>query len=213
MMAHKAWLFGDHKVAEEILAASHPGEAKALGRQVHGFDENVWCEHRFDIVLRGSIAKFASAADMRKFLLGTRNRVLVEASPLDRVWGIGLAATDERATSPTTWKGLNLLGFALMEAREFLAHTGRSAAFRDHQEVTVRVVGVASVGVEVDVDGRTGFIDQVKHPSWWDPKVVTPQAGDEFDAVVLDADRRPPRLSALQQDIDNARRLRNADAG
>ncbi|WP_090936153.1 NADAR family protein [Nonomuraea jiangxiensis] len=121
MMAHKAWLFGDEECAGEILAAGHPGEAKKLGRVVRGFDEAVWQARRFDIVVRGSLAKFGQHAELAEFLLGTSNRVLVEASPVDRVWGIGLAADDERAASPVTWRGLNLLGFALMAARDTLA--------------------------------------------------------------------------------------------
>ena len=120
MMAHKAWLFNDAETAKRILAAPHPGEAKSLGRQVQGFEEDMWHEHRYGIVLRGSIAKFSQSPEIRDFLLSTHKRVLVEASPLDRIWGIGLAADDERALSPASWKGLNLLGFALMEAREVL---------------------------------------------------------------------------------------------
>jgi ribA/ribD-fused uncharacterized protein len=58
--------------------------------------------------------------DLREFLLGTGDRVLVEASPQDRIWGIGLAADDERASVPEQWLGLNLLGFALMEVRHRL---------------------------------------------------------------------------------------------
>ncbi|MFI6386088.1 NADAR family protein [Nonomuraea sp. NPDC050547] len=117
MMAHKAWLFGDHAAARAILAAAHPGEAKTLGRAIRGFDDAVWAEHRFGIVVRGNVAKFGQHAGLREFLLGTRGRVLVEASPRDRVWGIGLAAADERSAKPSTWDGLNLLGFALMAVR------------------------------------------------------------------------------------------------
>ncbi|MEU7740083.1 NADAR family protein [Nonomuraea sp. NPDC049158] len=121
MMAHKAWLFDDHQTAAEILAAEHPGEAKTLGRAVRDFEEDVWNAHRFDIVVRGNLAKFAQHPDLADFLLGTRNRVLVEASPRDRIWGIGLTADDERAASPATWQGLNLLGFGLMSVRDALA--------------------------------------------------------------------------------------------
>ncbi|MEV1206673.1 NADAR family protein [Microbispora rosea] len=120
MMAHKAWLFGDTRTAEQVLAAGHPAEAKKLGRAVRGFDEQVWVTHRFDIVVRGSVAKFGQNPELSRFLLATGRRVLVEASPLDRIWGIGLAAGDERAASPSTWQGLNLLGFALMAARDAL---------------------------------------------------------------------------------------------
>ncbi len=126
MMAHKAWLFGDPGTAAEILGAEHPGEAKSLGRRIAGFDEALWREHRYGIVVRGNIAKFGQHDDLRAYLLGTRDRVLVEASPVDRIWGIGLAADDERAASPTTWRGLNLLGFALMDARDALGNTGNS---------------------------------------------------------------------------------------
>ncbi|MEU4575776.1 NADAR family protein [Nonomuraea sp. NPDC023979] len=128
MMAHKAWLFGDEEAAARILAAPHPGAAKAAGREVRGFDEEVWCDRRFDVVVRGNLAKFGAHPGLRAFLVGTGERVLVEASPVDRVWGIGLTADDERAASPATWEGLNLLGFALMAVREKL--TGLTADVR-----------------------------------------------------------------------------------
>src|SRR5271154_3998217 len=120
MMAAKARLFGDEETAGQILAAAHPGKAKALGRQVYRFDEQRWAAERFDLVVTGNLAKFGQHQDLREFLLGTGKRVLVEASPLDRVWGTGLAADDQHATSPAHWPGLNLLGFALMEVRHQL---------------------------------------------------------------------------------------------
>lgn len=117
MMWRKAVLFDDREVAGQILAARQPSQAKALGRQVHGFDGQIWQEHRFQIVVAGSVAKFGQHPQLAGYLLGTGDRVLVEASPVDRVWGIGLAAADERANRPAQWRGLNLLGFALMRAR------------------------------------------------------------------------------------------------
>lgn len=121
MMAGKARLFGDEASAARILAVQHPGEAKKLGRLVRGFDEETWLRHRWELVVAGNIAKFGQDPALRAYLLGTGSRVLVEASPVDRVWGIGLAAADERAADPARWEGLNLLGFALMEARARLA--------------------------------------------------------------------------------------------
>ncbi|MFF5500136.1 NADAR family protein [Streptomyces aquilus] len=117
MMAGKARLFGDAEAERRVLAAGHPAVAKKEGRLVRGFDEETWQRERFGIVVEGSVHKFASDARLREFLLSTGERVLVEASPVDRVWGIGLAATDEAASDPERWRGPNLLGFALMEAR------------------------------------------------------------------------------------------------
>lgn len=121
MMAGKARLFGDEAAVPGILAARTPAQAKNLGRLVRGFDEERWAAERFELVVRGNVAKFGQDAALTEYLLGTGARVLVEASPLDRVWGIGLAADDERAQQPGRWRGSNLLGFALMEARARLA--------------------------------------------------------------------------------------------
>ncbi|MFE9423440.1 NADAR family protein [Kitasatospora sp. NPDC006697] len=121
MMAGKARLFGDEEIVPRILAARTPAEAKKLGRLVRGFAEEPWAAARFDLVVEGNAAKFGQDPALRAYLLSTGNRVLVEASPVDRVWGIGLAADDERAADPARWRGLNLLGFALMAARERLA--------------------------------------------------------------------------------------------
>ncbi|MFE1262847.1 NADAR family protein [Streptomyces albogriseolus] len=120
MMAAKARLFGDAEGERRVLAAGHPSEAKKAGRLVRGFDEEIWRRERFGIVVTGSEHKFAAHGGLRSFLLGTGDRVLVEASPVDRVWGIGLAADDEAAADPARWRGPNLLGFALMEARRRL---------------------------------------------------------------------------------------------
>jgi ribA/ribD-fused uncharacterized protein len=123
MMAAKARLFDDPEALAQILAASTPAEAKKLGRLVRGFDEQIWAAQRFDLVVQGNVAKFGQDEALRGFLLSTDNRVLVEASPRDRLWGIGMGAGNEAATDPARWRGLNLLGFALMEARERLIRT------------------------------------------------------------------------------------------
>ncbi len=118
MMAEKARLFDDQQVRAQVLDAATPGEAKALGRQVRGFDEALWLEHRYAIVVRANEAKFAQNSDLGQFLRQTGSRILVEASPVDRIWGIGLAQDDEKASNPNKWRGLNLLGFALMQVRD-----------------------------------------------------------------------------------------------
>lgn len=120
MMWRKATLFGDQSVAEQVIEAAHPHAAKKLGRRVSGFDEQAWVEHRYGIVVAGNLAKFGQHPHLRAFLLGTGERILVEASPVDRVWGIGLAGDDPAAADPARWRGLNLLGFALMAVRDRL---------------------------------------------------------------------------------------------
>jgi ribA/ribD-fused uncharacterized protein len=117
MMAEKARLFGDEHHLDLILAAATPGEAKKLGRHVQGFQDDAWNQHRLDIVARGSVAKFSSNESMRDYLMGTGDRVLVEASPRDRIWGIGMGKNNPSAERPSQWRGKNLLGFALMQAR------------------------------------------------------------------------------------------------
>lgn len=118
MMAEKAALFGDTETRAEVLRASNPGAAKALGRKVRGFDDATWVTHRFGIVVRANEAKFSQNTDLGQFLMQTGSRVLVEASPVDRIWGVGLAADDEKVNDPNQWQGLNLLGFALMQVRD-----------------------------------------------------------------------------------------------
>ena len=121
MMAEKARLFGDHVALARVLRADTPGEAKAIGREVRGYDDDVWGAARFDIVARGCEAKFASDEALHDYLVRTGDRVLVEASPRDRIWGIGMSASHPDATDPRKWRGENLLGFALMKARAALA--------------------------------------------------------------------------------------------
>lgn len=120
MMAEKARLFGADDIRRQILQSGNPGQAKALGRQIIGFKDDVWNAHRFDIVCQANRAKFSQHADLKAFLLQTGERILVEASPVDSIWGIGLAQDDPRIDNPLQWQGLNLLGFALMKVRDQL---------------------------------------------------------------------------------------------
>jgi ribA/ribD-fused uncharacterized protein len=120
MMAEKARVFRDPQTLAEVLAAPSPAIAKKLGRKVASFDDQIWLHHRWDIVVRGNTAKFGQHDALRTFLLQTGDRILVEASPYDHIWGIGLAPSHPDAENPSKWKGLNLLGFALMEVRQAL---------------------------------------------------------------------------------------------
>ncbi|WP_273211975.1 NADAR family protein [Runella zeae] len=120
MMAQKALLFDDIEVYHKIINTQSPAEAKALGRKVSHFDEKIWLRERERIVVEGSWHKFSQNEDLKAFLLNTKDRILVEASPVDKIWGIGPAANDEKVENPKLWKGLNLLGFALMKVRDRL---------------------------------------------------------------------------------------------
>lgn len=121
MMYRKALLFDDGDAVNRLLSASNPGEAKAIGREVKGFNQAKWEANRFEIVVAGNLAKFSYHPELKEFLLSTGNRILVEASPVDQVWGIGLAEDNPACENPNLWKGANLLGFALMEARDQLS--------------------------------------------------------------------------------------------
>lgn len=120
MMFGKATLFDDAETAARILAADHPRDHKALGRKVKRFDDALWRRERERIVRAGNRAKFTQDPALLAQLASTRGTTLVEASPYDRIWGIGLAATDPRAHDPNQWRGQNLLGKILTSLRDEL---------------------------------------------------------------------------------------------
>jgi ribA/ribD-fused uncharacterized protein len=120
MMYAKAKLFGDHEAAVKILQALTPREQQAVGRTVRGFDESVWILFREGIVYQANYARFSQNPDQRELLFATCGTTLVEASPHDQIWGIGLAADDPHALDRKQWRGLNLLGQALTRVREAL---------------------------------------------------------------------------------------------
>lgn len=97
-----------------------PRHCKQLGRKVRNFSPAVWNEHKKEIVYKGNVEKFQQNEELEAFLLATGNKVLVEASPTDRIWGIGLGKHHADALSPSKWRGENLLGFTLMKVRDFI---------------------------------------------------------------------------------------------
>lgn len=120
MMAGKARLFDDAAALQRILDAASPVDVKAIGREIVGYDDSVWRAQRWSVVVNANLAKFSQDDQLKQFLLGTGDQILVEASPVDAIWGIGMAASDPDVANPAAWKGLNLLGFALMEVRDIL---------------------------------------------------------------------------------------------
>ncbi|MFT0211512.1 NADAR family protein [Pseudomonas sp. F1_0610] len=120
MMAEKARLFDDETMRQKIMQATAPKAMKAFGQKVQNFDQTVWDETKATLILEGNYHKFSQNPQMMAFLLATGDKILVEASLLDRIWGVGLAQDNEKILNPRTWQGDNLLGFALMEVRDEL---------------------------------------------------------------------------------------------
>lgn len=118
MMHQKALLFGDQTIADKILKASSASVQKKLGRQVLGFDRTLWEAECQRIVYEGNWAKFTQNEELLTALRATRGTTLVEASPDDRIWGVGLAEEDRRIRNRRTWRGTNWLGEILTRLRE-----------------------------------------------------------------------------------------------
>lgn len=120
MMHQKALLFGDVETSRQILRATDPREQKELGRKVSGFNKEKWDKACVGIVYKGNYAKFSQNEDLKTELLNTGNRILVEASPVDFIWGIGMHEDDNGVENPANWKGTNLLGWSIMLVRNEL---------------------------------------------------------------------------------------------
>lgn len=116
-MFAKAKYFGDEKIAQEILKAKHPKEQKNLGRKIENFDESEWAKVRVGFMHESVIRKF-TIPGLRKQLMDTGDKIIVEASPYDTIWGVGLSENDDKILSEMNWKGQNLLGKVLMNVRE-----------------------------------------------------------------------------------------------
>lgn len=118
MMYKKAMLFGDTNIAKQVLWTSDPRKMKELGRRVKNFNEKTWAANRVQIMVVGCYLKFTQNKDMGDALLATGHKTIVEASPYDKIWGIGLGEEDPRALNPNQWDGHNLLGISLMLVRQ-----------------------------------------------------------------------------------------------
>lgn len=120
LMAEKALLFGDQESLEKIVAIKDPKRQKALGRKVRGFEKGIWDDNKYQIMVKGLYLKFEQNPEIKKRLLATGDKVLVEGSPYDKIWGVGLHYGDDLILDEKNWLGENLLGKALMEVREML---------------------------------------------------------------------------------------------
>jgi len=118
MMASKAKLFKDDDIYDKIMAEKDPKKQKALGRQVKNFDKDEWEKICRDVVYKANYAKFTQHSHLYDFLMNTADKIIVEASPYDCIWGIGLRESDKRACDPGEWNGTNWLGEEIMKVRK-----------------------------------------------------------------------------------------------
>lgn len=118
MMAHKALCFNDMDRYEFIMGSNSPWDHKLHGRMVTPYDDAVWSAARFNIVVEGGYHKFSQHEDLKQLLIDTGDKIIVEASPIDPIWGIGIGMDDPKRFDETKWAGQNLLGKALMQNRK-----------------------------------------------------------------------------------------------
>lgn len=126
MMNQKALLFGDHESSKKIMSTDNPREQKALGRKVQNFDVHEWDSKARDIVFNGNYAKFSQNEKMKKQLLNTGDKILVEASPYDKIWGVGMDVYHPDIEDETRWKGKNWLGQVLMAVRNGIKNNDKT---------------------------------------------------------------------------------------
>lgn len=120
MMCEKARLFKDEEALDKILQAYHPNQMKLIGRTIKNFEDDIWNEHKIQIVKVANLAKFSQNQKLKRYLINTENKILVKNVLHDNIWGIGLTKNSELKYNPLNWNGKNLLGFVLMEVRNIL---------------------------------------------------------------------------------------------
>ncbi len=124
MMAEKCRTFGDQKTLARVMATADPEDQKRYGRQAGPYNEEAWAARRYWAVLRGTLEKYRQNHHLMAFLANEPTGIFVEASPSDTVWGIGMSQTDAGIEDPANWRGTNLLGKAITQARDLLLYGG-----------------------------------------------------------------------------------------
>jgi ribA/ribD-fused uncharacterized protein len=125
MMSMKARLFGDRATLTKIMTTVIPKVQKQLGREVKGFDQDIWTDVAYEVVLRATVEKYRQNPKLMILLQKSGNVEFVEASPYDTIWGIGLGPDNPDALDKTKWKGQNLLGKAITQARDIIEELER----------------------------------------------------------------------------------------
>lgn len=116
MMYWKAVTFNDNETAKKIHEETDPKECKALGRLIKNFDSEKWDEVKYRIVKRASYLKFSQSPDLKEWMIMCSGFEFVEASPYDKIWGVGLGQDDPLIYDKNNWQGKNLLGMCLNDA-------------------------------------------------------------------------------------------------
>jgi len=124
MMAEKARLFKDEESLKIIMSSDSPATQKRQGRKVKNYDDNKWKEICREVVFKANYAKFTQHEDLKEKLLKTDDKIIVEASPYDALWGVALGPWDDKILDPKNWKGENWLGEAIMKVREKIRQNG-----------------------------------------------------------------------------------------
>lgn len=122
MMASKAILFNDGETFKKIMDEKSPSKQKDLGREVNNYDNDIWNDYKYRIVLTGNEYKFDQNEELKNFLLSFNEfTIFAEAASWDSVWGIGLGPEDPKSLDINTWNGENLLGKVISEVRHNLS--------------------------------------------------------------------------------------------
>jgi len=192
MMYHKAKLFGDTEIMQKVMQADSPKEQKALGRQVKNFNSEEWLVKCFPIMEEGLKAKFEQNPDMLKQLLDTEDSIIAEASPVDPIWGIGLAAEDPLAQEISTWKGKNLLGQILMSVREKIRKEKmkpqkQNISFEDFEKLDIRICKILSV----EKVPNTDKLYKMEIDTGIDKRVVVSSIADQISIAMLEGQFLP----------------------
>lgn len=120
MMMGKAALFGDNHIFRLMNNTDFPKEHKSLGRHVNNFNDDTWDTYCCDIVTIANYLKFSQNEELRNLLINTGNAILIEGSPLDKIWGVGLRFDHPDIQNADRWKGTNYLGQCLMFVRQLI---------------------------------------------------------------------------------------------
>jgi len=159
MMYSKAKFFGDEETAKEIMKSTNPAEQKRLGRKVKNFNTELWNKVCFSIVYKANYAKFSQNPTLKEGLLATEDRILVEASPEDRIWGIGMGVENTGISDPANWQGSNLLGFALTLVKQELKYVKPVGKHESKFEVCTRCGTRTPYLITDDINLRFWYVE------------------------------------------------------